>query len=197
MLIKKIYILQKLFPNIVSTVYFLPTVFPTFVVVTKRRSLLFFRFLKMSYFFRILYFVDEFCSDDLSILKRYKLIFFARSFNFNFFVIENYDNTNAITHTLESIYPGSNWAEREIYDMYGVLFSNHSDLRRILTDYGFEGFALRKDFPLSGYNQIRYDESLKRIVTEPIELTQEYRYFDFNNPWVGKLKIFIKIIKKL
>jgi NADH:ubiquinone oxidoreductase subunit C len=87
---------------------------------------------------------------------------------------------------VESIYPGANWAEREIFDLYGVFFSNHSDLRRILTDYGFEGFPMRKDFPLSGYVQIRYDESLRRLVLEPVELNQEYRYFEFNNPWLTK-----------
>lgn len=153
----------------------------------RSRSSFFFKFIKASYFFTASYFLDEFASDDLTSLKRYKLVVFIRSFSCNFFVVESLRSDYAVSSTLESIYIGSAWAEREIYDMYGILFSNHPDLRRILTDYGFEGFPLRKDFPLSGYNQIRYDESLKRIVTEPIELSQEYRYFDFNNPWVNKL----------
>lgn len=82
------------------------------------------------------------------------------------------------------LYCGANWLEREVFDMHGIFFSNHPDLRRILTDYGFSGFPLRKDFPLSGYIETRYDDSQKRVVFEPIELTQEYRNFDFKNPWI-------------
>jgi len=85
--------------------------------------------------------------------------------------------------SLSSIYNSANWLEREVWDMYGIFFFNHSDLRRILTDYGFEGFPLRKDFPLSGYTEVRYDDEQKRVVLEPIEVTQEFRYFDFTSPW--------------
>lgn len=181
-----IFFLRKLFPNIISSITYCHYQFPTFIITIKNRSTFFFKFIKNNYFFRAVYFLDEFASDDLVNFKRYKLIVFVRSFTCNFFVVEPLSFNSAVVPTLESSYVGSAWAEREVYDMYGILFSNHSDLRRILTDYGFEGFPLRKDFPLSGYNQIRYDESLKRIVTEPIELNQEYRYFDFNNPWVTK-----------
>ena len=88
-----------------------------------------------------------------------------------------------ISISLTDIYNAANWLEREVWDMFGVFFLNHPDLRRILTDYGFDGFPMRKDFPLSGYTQVRYDEEYKRVVLEPIELTQEYRYFDFTSPW--------------
>lgn len=81
------------------------------------------------------------------------------------------------------IFENSNWWEREVWDLYGVYFNNHPDLRRILTDYGFEGYPMRKDFPLSGYVEVRYDQNKKRIVLEPIELTQEFRYFTFETPW--------------
>jgi NADH dehydrogenase (ubiquinone) Fe-S protein 3 len=81
------------------------------------------------------------------------------------------------------LYSSSGWWEREVWDMFGIFFSNHPDLRRILTDYGFSGHPLRKDFPLTGYTEVRYDDSEKRVVKEPVELTQEFRFFDFQTPW--------------
>jgi NADH-quinone oxidoreductase subunit C len=81
------------------------------------------------------------------------------------------------------VFPAANWYEREAYDMYGILFSGHPDLRRLLTDYGFQGYPLRKDFPLTGYVETRYDDEKKRVVYEPVKLTQEFRSFDFESPW--------------
>lgn len=155
-------------------------------MVTKSRSPSILKFLSNSYNFYFSYFVDEFASDNLTYSKRFKVFLFLRSTKFEIMILSPVSFDNAFLWTASSVFEGSNWAEREIYDLYGIHFYDHPDLRRILTDYGFEGFPLRKDFPVSGYFQVRYDEVLKRIVSEPVELSQEYRFFEFNNPWVGK-----------
>ena len=98
-----------------------------------------------------------------------------------------------IINSLTKIFPSANWMEREVFDMYGVKFKNHPDLRRILTDYGFKGHPLRKDFPLTGFNEVRYSEDKKKVVYEPVKLEQNYRNFDFESPWEGTT--YIKEIK--
>ena len=90
-----------------------------------------------------------------------------------------------IVPSITEVHPSANWFEREVFDMFGILFSGHPDLRRILTDYGFRGYPLRKDFPTTGYVELRYDEAQKRVVYEPVKLVQEYRQFDFMSPWEG------------
>jgi NADH-quinone oxidoreductase subunit C len=92
---------------------------------------------------------------------------------------------NVPVPSIRTVYPNADWYEREAFDMYGILFSNHPDLRRLLTDYGFEGYPLRKDFPMTGHVEVRYDEEQKRVVYEPVKLTQEFRRFDFLSPWEG------------
>ena len=92
---------------------------------------------------------------------------------------------DAMVPSIHGLHPSANWFEREVFDMFGILFSGHPDLRRILTDYGFRGYPLRKDFPTTGYTEVRYDEALKRVVYEPVKLVQEYRQFDFMSPWEG------------
>jgi len=94
-------------------------------------------------------------------------------------------DANSMVPSVVDVFPGADWFEREAYDMYGIVFTGHPDLRRLLTDYGFEGYPLRKDFPLTGFSEVRYDDEQKRVVYEPVHLRQEFRNFDFLSPWEG------------
>ena len=100
-------------------------------------------------------------------------------------VLSYFVNENQQVPSLTKIFPSANWIEREIFDMYGIKFTDHPDLRRILTDYGFEGYPLRKDFPLTGNNEVRYSETEKKVIYEPVKLEQNYRNFDYESPWEG------------
>ncbi|MEO0342278.1 MAG: NADH-quinone oxidoreductase subunit C [Pseudomonadota bacterium] len=118
--------------------------------------------------------------------KRFEIVYHFLSMYTNARVrIKAEVDENEIVPSITSVHPSANWFEREIFDLFGVMFSGHPDLRRILTDYGFRGHPLRKDFPTTGYVELRYDEAEKRVVYEPVKLTQEYRQFDFMSPWEG------------
>jgi len=118
--------------------------------------------------------------------KRFKMIYLLLSHEFNQRTIINSSiNENEFVSSLTKIFPSSNWMEREVFDMYGIKFKDHPDLRRILTDYGFEGYPLRKDFPLSGHNEVRYSEDEKKVIYESVKLEQNYRNFDYESPWKG------------
>ena len=124
--------------------------------------------------------------------QRFKVVYLFLSHEFNQRIILSYlIGDNEVIPSLTSIYPAANWMEREVFDMYGVKFKGHPDLRRILTDYGFEGHPLRKDFPLTGHTEVRYSEELKKVIKEPVKLEQNYRNFDYESPWEGT-----KYIKK-
>ena len=126
--------------------------------------------------------------------KRFKLVYLLLSHeNNNRIKISINFQSDQVINSITKIFPSANWMEREVFDMYGIKFKNHPDLRRILTDYGFKGHPLRKDFPLTGFNEVRYSEKEKKVIHEPVKLEQNYRNFDFESPWEGTS--YIKEIK--
>ena len=128
--------------------------------------------------------------------KRFELIylFLSHENNLRIKVLIKFE-IGQVINSVTKIFPSANWMEREVFDMYGIKFKNHPDLRRILTDYGFKGYPLRKDFPLTGFNEVRYSEKDKKVVYEPVKLEQNYRNFDFESPWEGTS--YLKEIKNL
>ena len=126
---------------------------------------------------------------------RFKMVYLFLSHETNSrLILDFWINENEIINSITEIYPSANWMEREVFDMYGVNFKDHPDLRRILTDYGFEGHPLRKDFPLTGHKEVRYSEDKKKVINEPVKLEQNYRNFDFESPWEGTK--YVKEINK-
>ena len=128
--------------------------------------------------------------------KRFELLylFLSHENNLRIKLLIKFE-VNQTINSITKIFPSANWMEREVFDMYGIKFKNHPDLRRILTDYGFKGHPLRKDFPLTGFNEVRYSEKDKKVIYEPVKLEQNYRNFDFESPWEGTN--YIKEIKQL
>ena len=118
--------------------------------------------------------------------RRFKMVYLLLSHQLNQRTIISFDiNENELVSSMTKIFPSANWMEREVFDMYGIKFKDHPDLKRILTDYQFEGFPLRKDFPLTGHKEVRYSEDEKKVVYEPVKLEQNYRNFDYESPWEG------------
>ena len=139
--------------------------------------------------------IDITAVDYLQKNKRFKLVYLLLSHEFNQrLIISYFISENEIITSLTKLFPAANWMEREVFDMYGISFKDHPDLRRILTDYNFKGFPLRKDFPLTGFDEVRYSEEEKKVKYEPVKLEQNYRNFDFESPWEGTK--YIKDLKK-
>jgi len=131
-------------------------------------------------------FIDVSGADYPSRVKRFDVVYHLLSPRKNLRVrVRVMTDEDTPVPSITGVYPGADWFERETYDLYGVLFSGHPDLRRLLTDYGFDGHPLRKDFPLTGFVEVRYDDEAKRVIYEPVELKQEFRNFDFLSPWEG------------
>ena len=144
------------------------------------------KFLKLDDRFKFKQLIDVAAIDYPNDEKRFELVYLLLSIENNIRVkISIKFELNEKIPSIVKIFPSANWMEREIFDMYGIKFTNHPDLRRILTDYNFKGHPLRKDFPLTGFNEVRYSEKEKKVIYEPVKLEQNYRNFDFSSPWEG------------
>ena len=144
------------------------------------------KFLKLDNRFKFTQLIDIAAIDYPNDEKRFELVYLLLSIENNLRVkISIKLETNEKIPSIVKVFPSANWMEREIFDMYGIKFIDHPDLRRILTDYNFKGHPLRKDFPLTGFNEVRYSEKEKRVIYEPVKLEQNYRNFDFTSPWEG------------
>ena len=139
--------------------------------------------------------IDITAVDYIGSENRFKMIYLLLSHEYNFRINITFSiNEKEVVNSLTKIFPSANWMEREVFDMYGIKFNDHPDLRRILTDYGFSGHPLRKDFPITGHTEVRYSEEKKKVVYEPVKLEQNYRNFDYSSPWEGTE--YIKEVQK-
>lgn len=144
----------------------------------------FLQFFKLNCFFQCKSLLDIYCVDYPTRSRRFELSYLLLSYRYNVRItVRTIVTKNLSVSSVSSVFSSASWLEREIWDMFGVFFFDHNDLRRILTDYGFEGFPLRKDFPLTGFLELKYDDQKKKVVCEPLQLVQDYRYFDFLSSW--------------
>ena len=152
-------------------------------------------FLKKNEFTKFRQLIDITAVDYIGSENRFKMIYLLLSHEYNLRINITFSiNEKEVVNSLTKIFPSANWMEREVFDMYGIKFNDHPDLRRILTDYGFSGHPLRKDFPITGHSEVRYSEEKKKVVYEPVKLEQNYRNFDYSSPWEGTE--YIKEVQK-
>ena len=154
-------------------------------------------FLKTNSFSRFRQLIDLTAVDFIGKENRFRMVYLLLSHEYNLRIKIYFDiNENEFVNSITKIFPSANWMEREVFDMYGIKFNDHPDMRRILTDYGFVGYPLRKDFPLTGHKEVRYSEEKKKVVYEPVKLEQNYRNFDYSSPWEGTKYLKKEVSKK-
>ena len=187
-MIETIFDLEKVVnSNLVTSIKFSKINFGQLVIEVKEEDLFStIQFLKTNEKSKFKQLIDITAVDYPEKEKRFQIVYFLLSHENNLRIIikVNIDEKEEMS-SITKIFPSANWMEREIFDMYGIVFKNHPDLRRILTDYEFKGYPLRKDFPLTGHTEVRYNEEKKKVIYEPVKLEQNYRHFDAESPWEG------------